>query len=69
MDQFRTGKKSVHTYPDPPHNYYREEPTWEWKEDLRETASPELGEKAVNAMVDHLVSLLRSELRKIPGES
>jgi len=64
MDQFRTGKVTVHTYPNPPHNYYHESPTWEWKENLRETASPELGEKAVNAIVDHLVSIIKRELNK-----
>lgn len=65
VDQFQTGKVKVHTYPNPPHNYYHEETIWEWREDLRKTASPELGEKAVNAIVDHLVSLIKAELRKI----
>ncbi|MGQ9514847.1 MAG: creatininase family protein [Thermoproteota archaeon] len=45
MEKFKVGKVKVTTYDDPPHNYYHEGPIWEWKEDLRKTASPELGEK------------------------
>jgi len=64
MDKFETGKVQVVTYPNPPQNYYRESPEWEWKEDLRKTSSPELGEKAVNLIVDHLVSVVKGKLRK-----
>ena len=62
MDKFKTGKMEVQTYPDPPQNYYHESPEWEWKEGLKETASPELGEEAVNLIVDSLVSLIKERL-------
>lgn len=64
MEKFRAEKIEVPTYPDPPQDYYHETPTWEWKEDLRKTASPELGQKAVDLIVDHLISIVREKLRE-----
>lgn len=65
VDEFRTGKVGVATYTNPPQNLYRESPIWEWKEDLKKTASPELGEKAVNLIVDHLVSVVKERLSQM----
>ncbi len=65
MDKFKAGKMEVSTYPNPPHNYYHESAEWEWGENLKEAASPELGEKAVNLIVDHLVSIVKEKLTEI----
>jgi len=65
MDKFKAGKMEVHTYPNPPQNCYHESSVWEWKEDLRKKASPQLGEKAVNLIVDHLVSVIKEKLGTI----
>jgi hypothetical protein len=54
-------------YPDAPYNYYRENPVWEWREDLRTVASRELGRKAVEIIVDHLVELVRRKLEELEG--
>jgi creatinine amidohydrolase len=63
MDKFKVGEVDVAAYENPPHNYYREGRVWNWKEDLRRTASPELGEKVVNLIVDHIVSVIEEKLR------
>jgi hypothetical protein len=65
MDKFRTGEIEVPTYSDPPQNYYRESPLWEWKEDLRRTASPELGERAIGLIVDHLAAAVKEKIEKL----
>jgi len=62
MHKFKPGKMRVSTYPDPPHNYYHESPEWKWGEDLRKTASQQLGEKTVNLIVDNLVSIIKQKL-------
>ena len=64
IDKFKAEKIEVPTYPDPPQNYCHETPTWEWKEDLRKTASSELGQKAISLIVDHLVSVVKRKLRE-----
>jgi len=65
IDKFKAGKIEVPTYPDPPQNYYHERSIWEWKEDLGKASSPELGEKAVNLIVEHLVSIVKEKLREM----
>lgn len=62
MDKFKTGSIKILTYENPPQNYYHEEPIWEWKEDLRKAASPTLGEKVVDLIVDHIVSMIREKI-------
>ncbi|HOV69950.1 MAG TPA: creatininase family protein [Clostridia bacterium] len=52
MDQFMPGTVHPVEYGNPPNNYYNEPNMWVWSEDLRNTASPELGEKAVNTIVE-----------------
>ncbi|MFO7955589.1 MAG: creatininase family protein [Candidatus Brocadiia bacterium] len=39
--------------------------TWRFDEDLREAASPELGERAVQAIVDHLAARIEEELAEV----
>jgi len=65
MDKFRIGKIEVPTYNDPPQNHYRESPLWEWKEDLRKTASPELGERTIVMIVDHIVAKVKDKLEPL----
>jgi hypothetical protein len=55
----------VPTYNDPPQNYYHENPLWEWKDDLRKTASPELGERAIDMIVDHLVTKVKENMKSL----
>ena len=62
MENFRPGAVQVPQYEDPPHNEYKESGEWEWREDLREVATPELGAEAIDAITDHLVSLIKSEM-------
>jgi creatinine amidohydrolase/Fe(II)-dependent formamide hydrolase-like protein len=47
-----TGRKMI--YENPPHDYYQEQEEWVWKEDLRQAASRELGEKAIDIISDYL---------------
>jgi creatinine amidohydrolase len=65
LDRFELGKVEVHSYRDAPYNYYHESPIWDWKEDLRKAASPELGGKAINLIVDHLVGLVKAKLEEV----
>ena len=41
-------------YESPPHDVYQEKEEWIFREDLRETSSPELGKKAVDAISDKI---------------
>jgi len=65
MEEFKGGKIEVKTYVDPPQNYCHENPLWVWKEDLRKTASPELGERAIDAIVDHLVTKVKEKIKPL----
>ena len=62
MEAFKMDQPRVYQYPDPPENYYNESPDWKWREDLRETSSPELGKKAVEAITAHIVELIKGAL-------
>ena len=62
MENFRPGPYVVHQYPDPPENHYQESARREWAEDLRETASPDLGERCIEAISDRLVQRVREAL-------
>lgn len=65
IEKFEPGRVEVHSYRDAPYNYYRESPIWEWKEDLRRVASPELGERAIELIVSHLVELVKQNLASL----
>ena len=65
IEAFRPGPYTVHQYEDPPENVYHESPNREWQEDLREVASPELGEKCVEAISDHLVDVVTAALKDL----
>ena len=67
MENFRPGVVQVPQYEDAPHNHYHEPGRWEWKEDLRQTASQELGRKAIQIITDHLKSIIQAELPTITG--
>ena len=64
MDRFRPDAMQVPQYENPPHDHYGEQADWEWDEDLRETASPELGRRAVDAITDHLKEIVLAELAR-----
>ncbi|MEL7608012.1 MAG: creatininase family protein [Bacillota bacterium] len=44
-------------YLDPPNYYYKDSPNWEWWDDV-ENSSPELGEKAIQAITEHFAALI-----------
>lgn len=50
--KLETNKKKI--YDNPPQDYYKEPEEWEWMDDLRETASKELGEKCVEVISEYL---------------
>jgi creatinine amidohydrolase len=62
IDKFKMGKTQAASYPNPPENFYKENPVWDWKENLKITASRELGERTVEIISDHIVSLIKSKI-------
>jgi len=64
MDRFRPCALEIPQYENPPHYDYEEKARWEWREDLREVASPGLGERAVDIITDHLKGLVLAELAR-----
>jgi creatinine amidohydrolase len=71
MDAFQTGTCDIHRY-DPSYSLDdlrdTEAADWAWPEDLRETASAELGEKMLSRIVDHIATQV-DELKKETGIS
>ncbi len=67
MDKFRLEPSRKKIYPNPPHDYYKEQEHWTWNNDV-EASSPELGERVVKAIVDHLAALVRAKLEKASAE-
>ena len=63
MEKFTMNQPIVHQYPDPPENYYNEDPNWKWSEDLKAVSSPELGKKAVEIISSHIVERIRLALQ------
>jgi creatinine amidohydrolase/Fe(II)-dependent formamide hydrolase-like protein len=68
MENLKPGVVQVPQYEDPPHNVYKEQGRWEWSESLRQAASPELGQRAIDAITDHLKSLILSEMPTMMGQ-
>ncbi|MFH0964959.1 MAG: creatininase family protein [Planctomycetota bacterium] len=62
MENFRMGVERVKKYEDAPHDLYREPAEWEWGEDLTQTSSPELGERCVEAIAEHLAEKVERAL-------
>lgn len=62
MEYFKLQPGKLPLYPDPPQDYYKESADWTWADDLRETASRQLGEKCVEIMAEHLVRQIVAEL-------
>ena len=54
MEAFKGGVETVRQYENPPHDYYHENPVWEWREELRDTnvASPQKGREAAEAIIE-----------------
>ncbi|MDB4867417.1 MAG: hypothetical protein JWR03_1750 [Cohnella sp.] len=65
MDRFQMETSKKMLYPSAPHDYYKEEEEWIWSEDLRSAASPELGQKCVEQMTDHLAASIRLALHEV----
>lgn len=67
MDEYKQELEIPIQHPPRPNAWGFESPTgtWRFDEDLREAASPELGERAVQAIVDHLVARIEEELAEV----
>lgn len=63
MDNFKkvTSKKCI--YKDPPNDMFGEKEEWIWNEDLNITASPELGERCINAIVENIIKIIEGCLK------
>ena len=64
---YETKITGMKTYLDAPHDYYKEGADWDFGEDLRETSSVELGERAVDAISDLFAADIRAALRTFNG--
>jgi len=64
MENFKPGAMEVPQYEDPPDYHYGEKRHWDWREDLRQVASRDLGGRAVNVITDHLKGLILAHLNK-----
>lgn len=60
MEYFSMTPSEKCLYADPPHDYYRETEEWAWDDDLRETASPELGQRCIQVITDKLIRDIQS---------
>ncbi len=59
MENFTMTPSPMCLYDDPPHDYYHETAEWAWDDDLRETASPELGRRCIDAIAEALIREIR----------
>ena len=55
----------VYPYRGNPWGFHSPQGTWTWSEDLATTASPELGERVMNALLDHLSRKIEEEYQKV----
>lgn len=62
MENFSMTPNTKCVYETPSHDYYHETEEWEWDDDLRETASPELGKQCVDTISDALVREIQTYL-------
>ena len=65
MDSFTTETSRKKIYSNPPHDYYKEEEEWVWKEDLSKVSSPELGKKAIEIITDNLKERILGLLKNL----
>lgn len=63
MENFsmKTSRKKI--YHNPPNDYYREPEEWAWADDLRQTASRELGERCIDIVSEYLRDRITALLR------
>lgn len=66
LSAFRGGTETIRRYTDPPHNYFHENPVWEWRGNMADpaVASPERGQRAAEAIVDVWVARVEAEMKK-----
>jgi creatinine amidohydrolase len=65
MENFKPGPYHVYAYENPPHNYYDVPPDGTWNEDLRKTASPDLGKKTIEVISTHLANIVKGKLESV----
>ena len=67
MEHLRPTLEIPSTYPPRPNAWGFVSPkgTWTWSEDLGVTASPELGERVIQALLDHLSQRIEEECAKL----
>ncbi|MHB1483911.1 MAG: creatininase family protein [Saccharofermentanales bacterium] len=64
MENFKPEETKIKTYKEPSCDFYKESENWTWKEDLAQTSSRELGEKAIEIISGHLVQVINDALSK-----
>lgn len=52
MENYQLDTPIRKIYDNPPHDWYKEKPTWTWKDDLSKSASKELGKQCVDTITD-----------------
>jgi len=62
MDSYQTKPDGMKTYKNPPADYFREPPEWDFGYDVRAASSIELGKKAIEIITDKMVADIRGAL-------
>ena len=65
MENYKNETIKIPIYKNPPNDIVKEKEIWNWKDNLGEVSSRELGEKAVNAIIDYFVIKIKQELENI----
>lgn len=70
IEAFRGGIETVRQYQNPPHDYYHENPVWEWRSNLSDpaVASPERGRKAAEAIVEAWAGRVEAAMKSLETE-
>lgn len=63
MDELKQEPDLKKIYDNPPNDYYKEPEEWIWYNKVEDSSS-ELGERAVNIIVDHMAKKIKEELSK-----
>jgi len=62
MENFSMETDIKRYYNNPRNDYYKESGDWEWPGDLRDMASPALGRRCVDAIVEYIVECIKEKL-------
>lgn len=62
MDKFNEEPKRKKIYENPQNDYYKEPEHWWWPNDVKQS-SPELGKRAIDAIIEHLAARINVEMQ------